>query len=121
MGRSDRSRFMRGRFQPKWGDIYIADLGDRKVRPVIIVQNNSGNHFSDHVIVVAVTSRKKNDQPTHVIIPPKCGLKKVSTAVCETILTIDKNDLLRWVGTVAGYPQEHQIRRAIEVSLNLSE
>ena len=116
MGRSELKRY-----QPQWGDIYIANLGERKIRQVIVVQNNSGNHFSDNVIVVPITSRPKNSQPTHVHIPTKCGLCRPSTAICETILTIDKGSLLRWKGTVAGYPQEHALRRAIEISLNLKD
>ena len=108
-------------YQPQWGDIYIADLGERKNRPVIVIQNNSGNHFSGNIIVVPLTSQKKNDQPTHVHIPTKCGLRYPSTALCETILTISKENLLRWKGTVSGYPQEHKLRKAIEISLNLSD
>lgn len=115
MGRSA----MKDAYQPQWGDIYIADLGERKIRPVIVVQNNSGNQFSDNIIVVPLTSQKKNDQPTHVIIPTKCGLKQRSTAVCETILTIEKKRLFRWIGMVTGHPQERQLRKAIEISLNL--
>ena len=46
MGYNYRKRQI-DKIQPRWGDIYIADLGDRKIRPVIIVQNNSGNHFQN--------------------------------------------------------------------------
>lgn len=107
--------------EPQWGDIYIADLGEeRKTRPVIVVQNDSGNHFSEHVIVVVITSQIKQFLPTHVYIPTSCGIKKPSTAVCETIVTIDKADLLRRIGTVKNRPQEAQIRAALRASLNLS-
>lgn len=106
--------------EPRWGDIFIADLGmERKIRPVIVVQNDFGNHYSENVIVVPLTSRAKNTQPTHVYIHTKCGIRKPSTAVCEMVLTIRKEDLLRWVGTVHNKPQEKAIRKALEISLNI--
>lgn len=105
---------------PCWGDIYIADLGpEKKTRPVIVIQNNSGNHYSEHTIVVPITSRQKADLPTHVYLPPRCGIQKPSTAVCETILTIDKAFLLRWVGSIRGTPQEKQLLEALKTSLNI--
>lgn len=56
------------------GDIYLANLNPYKgseqggKRPVIIIQNDVGNHYSPTVIVTAVTSRffKKRALPTHV-------------------------------------------------------
>ena len=47
----------------KRGDIFFADLspvvGSEQggMRPVLIIQNNIGNHFSPTVIVSAITSR----------------------------------------------------------------
>ena len=55
------------------GDIYYADLGQwlseqNGPRPVVILQNNTGNRYSPTVIVAAVTSRcsSKKHLPTHV-------------------------------------------------------
>ena len=58
------------------GEIYFADLdphyGSEQggKRPVIVIQNNTGNKFAPTVIVAAVTSKvsKKPNQPTHVLI-----------------------------------------------------
>ena len=57
----------------KRGDLYYADLrpiiGSEQggVRPVLIIQNDVGNHFSPTVIAAAITSRRKNRwMPTHV-------------------------------------------------------
>ena len=45
------------------GDVYLADLspvqgsGTRGVRPVVIIQNDTGNKYSPTVIVAAITGR----------------------------------------------------------------
>ena len=55
------------------GDVYMADLGQGVgseqggSRPVVIVQNDTGNHYSPTVIVAAMTSKgdSKAKLPTH--------------------------------------------------------
>lgn len=55
----------------KRGDIFLADLnpviGSEQggIRPVVIIQNNAGNQYSDTVIVASISSKSKN-MPTHV-------------------------------------------------------
>ena len=107
------------------GDIYLANLNPYKgseqggKRPVIIIQNDVGNHYSPTVIVTAVTSRffKKRALPTHVLID-NAELEKNSLALLEQIRTIDKSRLIRKIGRV---PEEKmkEIDRAIFVSLAL--
>lgn len=54
----------------KRGDICIADLGERigseqsGIRPVLILQNNVGNHYSPTTIVAALSSAVKKPMPT---------------------------------------------------------
>ena len=49
----------------KKGEMYYADLspvvGSEQggIRPVIILQNDKGNHYSPTTIIASVTSRKK--------------------------------------------------------------
>ena len=57
------------------GDVYLADLSPvqgsrtRGVRPVVIIQNDTGNKYSPTVIVAAITGRiNKAKIPTHVEI-----------------------------------------------------
>ena len=57
----------------KRGDIYYADLspviGSEQggVRPVLILQNDVGNHYSPTVIIAAITAQmQKKKMPTHV-------------------------------------------------------
>ena len=55
------------------GDIYYANLdpviGSEQggIRPVVVIQNNTGNHYSPTTIVAAITSKDdKAKVPTHV-------------------------------------------------------
>lgn len=107
------------------GDIYLANLNPYKgseqggKRPVIIIQNDVGNHYSPTVIVTAVTSRffKKRALPTHVPLDNE-ELEKNSLALLEQIRTIDKSRLIRKIGRVPKETME-EIDRAIFVSLAL--
>ena len=68
----------------KRGDIFYADLspvvGSEQggVRPVLIVQNDTGNRHSPTVIAAAITSQTgKARLPTHISVSPlSCGLDK---------------------------------------------
>lgn len=109
------------------GEIYLANLNPYKgseqggKRPVIIIQNDVGNHYSPTVIVAAVTSRffKKRALPTHVPLDNE-ELEKNSLALLEQIRTIDKSRLIRKIGRV---PEEKmkEIGAAIHVSLDLND
>ncbi len=83
----------------KRGDIYYADLSPVKgseqggVRPVIIIQNDTGNKYSPTVICAAVTAQlQKNRLPTHISInSDEEPLERDSIILLEQIKTIDKN------------------------------
>lgn len=85
----------------KRGDIYYADLrpviGSEQggIRPVLIVQNDTGNKHSPTVICVAITSKmNKAKLPTHVeLSAKKYGIVKDSVILLEQIRTIDKTRL----------------------------
>ena len=83
------------------GDIYLADLrpavGSEQdgVRPVLIIQNNTGNKYSPTVIAAAITSRQtKSRLPTHVRVGEVPGMLRNSVILLEQIRTIDKSRLL---------------------------
>ncbi len=83
------------------GDIYYADLrpviGSEQggIRPVLIIQNDTGNRHSPTVIVAAITSRMtKAKLPTHIKIDKdKCDIIKDSVILLEQLRTIDKQRL----------------------------
>lgn len=83
------------------GDIYYADLrpvvGSEQggVRPVLIIQNDTGNKHSPTVICAAITSKmNKAKLPTHVEInAKKYNIIKDSVILLEQLRTIDKKRL----------------------------
>lgn len=88
------------------GDIYYADLnpifGSEQggYRPVLVIQNNTGNQYSPTVIVAAITSRPKQKLPTHVALKSMKGLEKDSVVLLEQVRTIDKKRLDDFVGNL---------------------
>jgi len=92
----------------KRGDIYYADLspvvGSEQggMRPVLIVQNDTGNKHSPTVIAAAITSQMgKARLPTHIELQAKTyGLSKDSVVLLEQIRTIDKKRLKERMGRV---------------------
>ncbi len=90
----------------KRGDIYYADLspvvGSEQggMRPVLIVQNDTGNKHSPTVIAAAITSQLgKAKLPTHIELSAQSvGLSRDSVILLEQIRTIDKSRLREKMG-----------------------
>lgn len=110
----------------KRGDIFYADLdpvvGSEQggTRPIIVIQNNRGNHYSPTVIVAAITGQKtKTMIPTHCCLPQEIsGLAAPSTVLLEQIRSIDKSRLREYVGRVEKEDML-DIDRCLLVSLDL--
>lgn len=110
------------------GDIYYANLsptvGSEQggVRPVLIVQNNIGNHHSPTVIVSAITGYVKGKhQPTHVRLKgAACGLFRDSTVLLEQLRTLDRSRLGEYMGSV-GKDKMREVDIALNVSVGLAE
>lgn len=86
------------------GEIWIADLGGKDgsvqggKRPVIVLQNDTGNKYSPTTIVVPLTSQLKNSLPVHADLGTQYGLKKVSTVLTEQITTVNQSSLITKIG-----------------------
>ena len=110
----------------KRGDIFYADLspvvGSEQggVRPVLIVQNDTGNRHSPTVIAAAITSQTgKARLPTHIsLLANSSGLPKDSVVLLEQIRTLDKKRLRERMGHVGESVME-QVDTAIAVSFGL--
>lgn len=110
----------------KRGDIYYADLspvvGSEQggMRPVLIVQNDTGNKHSPTVIAAAITSQiGKARLPTHIELGARnCGLSRDSVILLEQIRTLDKSRLKDKMGRLDA-PTMNKVDNAIAVSFGL--
>ena len=108
----------------KRGEIYRADLdpviGSEQggIRPVLIIQNDTGNLHSPTVIVAAITTRhKKPGLPIHVpITAQESGLRHDSVVLTEQVRTLEKSRLTKYLGSLSPEAMR-RIDRALGLSL----
>ena len=113
----------------KRGDMFYADLspviGSEQggIRPVLIIQNDTGNKYSPTVIVSAITSQiNKNKLPTHIELSSnEFGLKSNSVVLAEQIRTIDKSRLKEKIGHIEDDKIMNRINSALGISFGLEE
>ncbi|MBS3435305.1 type II toxin-antitoxin system PemK/MazF family toxin [Staphylococcus aureus] len=112
------------------GDVYLADLSPVQgseqggVRPVVIIQNDTGNKYSPTVIVAAITGRiNKAKIPTHAthveIEKKKYKLDKDSVILLEQIRTLDKKRLKEKL-TYLSDDKMKEVDNALMISLGLN-
>ena len=108
------------------GEIYMADLdpciGSEQggMRPVVIIQNNTGNRFSTTTIVAPITTKLgKAYLPTHLVINKRTGINKKSMILLEQIRIIDKSRLLEKLSILED--QEIDLMdRSLRISIGLN-
>lgn len=107
------------------GDVFFADLNPVAgseiggIRPVVVIQNNTGNKYSP-TVVTAITSRtNRKNLPTHVSVKaPTGGLFADSVIMLEQIRTLDKSRLRQFIGRVDDETM-HRIETAAKTSLGI--
>lgn len=112
----------------KRGELYYADLspvvGSEQggVRPILIVQNNTGNKYSPTIIAAAVTSKlTKAKLPTHIeLCANEFGLSKNSVILLEQIRTLDKRRLKERIGELPSNTMK-KVNTALLISLGFNE
>lgn len=113
------------------GDVFFVDLGDvvdsvnskfSKKRPCLIVSNNRNNFFSSMVHIAPISSKetinKAKRLPTRVFLEQSC-LQRPSTVACESILQVDKNCLISFIGHLSEDEME-KVNDAIKIQLGLT-
>ena len=107
------------------GDIFFVDFGitvgsvQGRLRPVVVIQNDTGNKHSPTLIVATITSKanKKRQMPTHIVFNME-GLTRESIVQLEQITTIDKQQIINYVGAMPEAVMK-QINNAVKISLAL--
>jgi mRNA interferase MazF len=112
----------------KRGELYYADLspvvGSEQggIRPILIVQNDTGNKYSPTIIAAAVTSKlNKAKLPTHIELNAKeFGLSKDSVILLEQIRTLDKRRLKERIGELPPTTMQ-KVNTALLISLGFEQ
>lgn len=110
------------------GEIYYADLdsvvGSEQMgtRPVLILQNNVGNHFARTVIIAPITSRvhAKSKLPIHSYIGMIGRMKYPSVVMLEQLQTLDKRRIGYYVGKLSE-EKMRDVTKALCVSLAIRQ
>lgn len=103
-------------------DIFYADLSKNSVkseqggiRPVIVIQNDTGNKYSPTILVLPMTKEiKKLNMPTHCIVHKSNlnGLSVDSMVLAEQIRVIDKSRLLDKIGFLDNIREQSDVINA---------
>ncbi len=112
----------------KRGELYYADLspvvGSEQggVRPILIVQNDTGNKYSPTIIAAAITSQlNKAKLPTHIELSAnEFGLLKDSVILLEQIRTLDKRRLKEKIGELSPIKMQ-KVNTALLISLGFND
>lgn len=104
------------------GEVYLADFGvsygsvQGGIRPVVVVQNDVGNKYSQTTIVAPLTSKPKKLLPTHSTT--------TATGIRSTVLTEQLRTLnVSWLGRKLGDLKPCELEcldRALAASVGLS-
>lgn len=106
-------------------DILQVDLGQVMgseqggIRPVLVLQNDVGNQYSNTTIIAPFSSKLKSlHQPTHTIIHKSdgTGLKTDSVLLCEQMRVISSKRIIKKIGTVTDENERKEIRRVYEAN-----
>jgi mRNA interferase MazF len=91
-------------------------------RPCVVVQNNTGNRFSDSTIIVPLNDIRQNkDLPVQVAVTPEeLGFpgSKDSVVECGHIRAIDKKRIIGRLGELDPSAMQ-RVDNALAMSLNL--
>ena len=110
------------------GEIYWVDLSgakgseiNTKIRPALIIQNDTGNQYSPTTIIAPVTSSSPSEKfyPFEVGVTPKeSGLPNQSKILLNQIRTVDKSRLQKKIGTLSP-AKMLQVDIAVKISLGM--
>lgn len=107
-------------------DVVLVDFGKVEfegeqggIRPALILQNNTGNHFSPSTLVAPYTSKIKHvDQPTHLFFEKdaKKGLRVDSMLLGECIRQISEKRILKKLGCIQDIEDKRNVKKVYDAN-----
>jgi mRNA interferase MazF len=114
----------------KRGDVVIADfpfqdVPGSKVRPALVVQNDTDNAALDNTILAMITGSKRGlGRPTNVLVDPATpegagsGLTGPSLVKCGNLATVRQSRVLKIIGRLSAALMQ-QVDDALKTALAL--
>ena len=106
---------------PRRGEIWLVNFNpgrgseQKGIRPALIIQNDTGNHYASTIIVAAITTTVKI-YPVTVFLPKRTvGLSKDAMVNLAQILTVDKMRLRKKLGKLST-----KLMTRVDVALKIS-
>ncbi len=100
-----------------WVDFDPSIAGEiKKIRPALIISNNSSNTFSNRVQVIPLTSNKDECYPCEAVI--KVNNQK-SKAMADQIMTVSKQRLKSKIAMIANSDMK-LVEQAVKIQLSLT-
>lgn len=110
---------------PMRGEVYWVKLDPvigseiSKTRPAVVISNDTGNRYSDRVIVAPLTSKGFDKvYPFEVKITAGDNISDASKILLDQIRTIDKSRLGKKIGMLSHKKME-EVNQAIRISLDV--
>ncbi|MCD8084232.1 MAG: type II toxin-antitoxin system PemK/MazF family toxin [Clostridiales bacterium] len=119
--------------RPRRGDIWFAKLGNHYgtsvqsgTRPVLVISNDTANHFSYTFTVLPMTSKMKHpEMPTHIRLGEndcvQCGETALqeSMVLAEQIVPLDRSALLEKIAYIDDKEKMAEIEQAVGIQLGI--
>ena len=101
---------------PRRGEVFWGP-GKKKIRPLLIVSNDQGNHYSKDVVVIPGTTQKKDILcPVEILVID--GFSKPTKFQADSIFTIGKEELGEKITELSSGIMA-DINIALQIELNL--
>lgn len=109
------------------GEIWWADLGEPRGsspgfhRPVLIIQSDFFNQTLINTVIVSIitTNLRLVNMPGNLSLSPKAsGLDKESVINISQLFTLDRADLLEYIGNISAQKME-QVEKGLRLVLSL--
>ncbi len=109
------------------GEIWWADLGEPRgsspgfTRPILIIQSDFFNRTQINTVIAAIISTNLllAKMPGNVLLTERAsGLKEESVLNVSQLFTLDRSDLLEYVGTLSEGKME-QVEKGLRLVLSL--
>ena len=112
-------------------DVVLVDFGQVEFageqggkRPALILQNDTGNHFSSTTLVAPLTSKIKHlNQPTHLLVKKdeRKGLKVDSMVLGECLRQISEQRIIKKLGYISSMEDKRNIKRVYDANFGVLE